>query len=82
MGHSQEASIRVNSIERTFGIGISDSYRGGSTLIAEAEGVREVEIRLPADSDTSEYHAGTETSLTISIADWNAVRRRLVLEAQ
>ena len=81
-GRSQEASIRVNSIERTFGIGISDSYRGGSTLIAEAEGVEEVEIRLPADSDASEYHAGTETSLTISIADWNAVRRRLVLEAQ
>ena len=81
-GRSQEASIRVNSIERTFGIGISDSYRGGSTLFAEVEGVGEVEIRLPADSDTSEYHAGTETSLTISIADWNAVRRRLVLEAQ
>ena len=81
-GRSQEASIRVNSIERTFGIGISDSYRGGSTLIAEAEGVEEVEIRLPADSDASEYHAGTEASLTISIADWNAVRRRLVLEAQ
>ena len=81
-GRSQEVSIRVNSIERTFGIGISDSYRGGSTLIAEAEGVEEMEIRLPADSDASEYHAGTEVSLTISIADWNAVRRRLVLEAQ
>ena len=81
-GRSQEASIRVNSIERTFGIGLSDSYRGGSTLIAEAEGVGEVEIRLLADSDTSDYRAGTETSLTISIADWNAVRRRLVLEAQ
>ncbi len=80
-GRSQEVSIRINSIERTFGIGIPDSYRGGSTLIAEAEG-GEVEIRLPADLDTSEYHAGTETSLKISIADWNAVRRRLVLEAQ
>ena len=81
-GRSQEASFRVNSIDRTFGIGISDSYRGGSTLIAEVEGVGEVEIRLPADSDTSEYRAGSEDSLTISIADWNAVRRRLVLEAQ
>jgi hypothetical protein len=80
-GRSQEVSIRINSIERTFGIGIPDSYRGGSTLIAEAEG-GEVEIRLPADLDTSEYHAGTEASLKISIADWNAVRRRLVLEAQ
>ncbi len=81
-GRSQEASIRVNSIERTFGIGISDSYRGGSTLIAEAEGVGEVEIRLPADSDVDEYHSGTEASLTVSIVDWNAVRRRLILEAQ
>ena len=81
-GRSQEVSIRVNSIDRTFGIGISDSYRGGSTLIAEVEEVGEVEIRLPADSDTSEYRAGSEDSLTISIADWNAVRRRLVLEAQ
>ena len=81
-GHSQEASIRISSVERTFGIGISDSYRGGTTLIAEAEGVGEVEIRLPADSDASEYHTGTETSLTVSIADWNAVRKRLILEAQ
>ncbi|MDP7257336.1 MAG: hypothetical protein QGH57_04855, partial [Candidatus Thalassarchaeaceae archaeon] len=81
-GRSQEASIRVNSIERTFGIGISDSYRGGSTLIAEAEGAGEVEIRLPAGSDASEYHAGSETTLTVSIVDWNAVRKRLILEAQ
>ena len=70
------------SIERTFGIGISDSYRGGSTLIAEAEGAGEVEIRLPAGSDASEYHAGSETTLTVSIVDWNAVRKRLILEAQ
>ena len=81
-GHSQEASIRISSIERTFGIGISDSYRGGSTLIAEAEGAGEVEIRLPAGSDASEYHAGSETTLTVSIVDWNAVRKRLILEAQ
>jgi hypothetical protein len=81
-GHSQEASIRISSIERTFGIGISDSYRGGSTLIAEAEGVGEVEIRLPAGSDTSEYHARSEATLTVFIADWNAVRKRLILEAQ
>jgi hypothetical protein len=51
-------------------------------LIAEAEGVGEVEIRLPADSDADEYHSGTEASLTVSVADWNAVRRRLILEAQ
>jgi len=37
---------------------------------------------LPAGSDASEYHAGSETALTVSIVDWNAVRKRLILEAQ
>ena len=82
-GHAT-AKFDVVTGEQKKGAAGPPSYTAvfAKALIAEAEGVEEVEIRLPADSDASEYHAGTETSLTISIADWNAVRRRLVLEAQ
>ncbi len=81
-GKSGKVNIRVSSIERTFGIGISDEYRGGSTLIANIGEVGEVEIRLPASSDSNNYRSGTEEEILVSIADWNAVRKRLVLESQ
>jgi len=73
--------IRVNSIERTFGIGLSDEFRGGSTLIAESGEIDEVEIRLPSNSDASQFKTGYETEISVTISDWNAVRRRIILEA-
>ena len=71
----------MNSIERTFGIGLSDAFRGGSTLIAESGEIREVEIRLPSDSDASQFKPGYESEISVTISDWNAVRRRIILEA-
>ena len=81
-GRSGDIQLRVNSVERTFGIGLSETYRGGSTLLAHVDGVGEVEVRLSANSDASEYKSGSEGNITVAIADWNAVRKRLVLEAQ
>ena len=82
-GRSGSISIRVNSIERTFGIGISDLYRGGNTLLAEVKGVGEVEIRMLTNpSEPISLKPGYEGVIEVSIADWNAVRRRLVLESQ
>ena len=80
-GNSGSIQIRVNSIERTFGIGLSDAFRGGSTLIAESGEIREVEIRLPSDSDASQFKPGYESEISVTISDWNAVRRRIILEA-
>ena len=71
----------MNSIERTFGIGLSDEFRGGRTLIAEAGDIEEVEVRLPASADTSHFKPGYETEISVTISDWNAVRRRIILEA-
>ncbi len=82
VGKTQDVGVRVKSVERTFGIGLSDAYRGGSTLIAEVEGLGEVEVRLLAETDASGYRSGTEDSILVSVADWNAVRKRLVLESQ
>jgi len=82
VGKTQDVGVRVKSVERTFGIGLSDAYRGGSTLIAEVEGLGEVEVRMLAETDTSGYRSGTEDSILVSVADWNAVRKRLVLESQ
>ena len=81
-GNHVNVSFRVKSVERTFGIGISDVFRGGSTIIADVEGVGEVEIRTPSGSDYGHFRSGTESDMAVCVADWNAVRRRLVLESQ
>ena len=79
---SGSVGIRVKSVERTFGIGIPDEYRGGNTVIAEVADLGDVEIRIPASVESIPFKPGFEGELQVSIADWNAVRRRLVLESQ
>ena len=80
-GASSPVQFRVNAVERTFGIGLSEAVRGGNTIIAEVEGVGEVEIRLPPSADMSHIKSGYEGELSCTIADWNAVRRRLIMES-
>jgi len=80
-GSSGSIEIRVNSVERTFGIGLSDEFRGGSTLIVKSGEISEIEIRLPSNSDVSQFKVGSETEISVTISDWNAVRRRIILEA-
>ena len=82
-GQSHDISIKVTTApERTFGIGVDDEYRGGSTIIAEVPGVGEVDIRLRNDVDSSSFRRGSEHSLNASIAGWNGIRKRLILNAQ
>ena len=80
-GASSSVQFRVNAVERTFGIGLSDAVRGGNTIIAEVEGVGEVEIRMPSSADVSHIKSGSEGELSCTITDWNAVRRRLIMES-
>ena len=80
-GSSGSIEIRVNSVERTFGIGLSDEFRGGSTLIVKSGEIPEIEIRLPSNSDASQFKVGSETEISVTISDWNAIRRRIILEA-
>ena len=78
---SSTVQFRVTTVERTFGIGLSEAVRGGNTIIAEVEGVGEVEIRMASSADLSHIKSGYEGELPCTIADWNAVRRRLILES-
>ena len=80
-GASSSVQFRVIAVERTFGIGLSDAVRGGNTIIADVEGVGEVEIRMPSSADVSHIKSGYEGELSCTIADWNAVRRRLIMES-
>ncbi len=80
-GASSSVQFRVNAVERTFGIGLSDAVRGGNTIIADVEGVGEVEIRMPSSADVSHIKSGYEGELSCTITDWNAVRRRLIMES-
>ena len=77
-GNNHTLEIRVNSVERTFGIGLPDTHRGGNTIIAELEGGQEIEIRLPSGYGSAEFKPGYEAEMTASFSDWNAVRKRLV----
>jgi len=82
-GQSHDISIKVTTApERTFGIGVDDEYRGGSTIIAEVPGVGEVDIRLRNDADTNSFRKGSEHSLNASITGWNGIRKRLIMNAQ
>ena len=80
-GDSVTIPIRVNSMERTFGIGLSEEFRGGNTIIAQSGEISELEIRLPKDSDTIHFKPGHETEISVKVADWNAIRRRIILES-
>ena len=82
-GQSHDISIKVTTApERTFGIGVDDAYRGGSTVISEVLGVGEVEIRLRSDADSGSFRSGSEHSLNASIAGWNGIHKRLIMYAQ
>jgi hypothetical protein len=82
-GQSHDFSMKVSSAaERTFGIGIDDAYRGGSTILAEVPDVGKVEIRLRNDVDAGPYRVGSENSLTALISGWNGIHKRLILSAQ
>jgi hypothetical protein len=82
-GQSHNISMKVTTDpERTFGIGMDDAYRGGSTVIADVTGVGEVEIRLRKDADSSMFRSGSEHSLDTYLNGWNGIRKRLILNAQ
>ena len=80
-----EVSLKVLSVEKTFGIGLPEGYRGGSTLIAEVSPVGnpsfscESEIRLPSSADSGTYKAGHEGVMRVSVQGWNSIRKRVIL---
>ena len=86
-GTPVDISIKITSVERTFGIGISDSYRGGNTVVASLHdqgkpSANEVEIRIPSGTDISLYKAGYEGRISCTVSGWNGIRKRIILDAQ
>ena len=80
--------VKISSVERSFGIGIDDRYRGGSTIIASllvpsgGASSNSVEIRLPSDSDVSSFKTGYELEIPCMVDGWNSIRNRVILNAQ
>tara|TARA_B100001093_G_scaffold435189_1_gene433012 strand:- start:85 stop:882 length:798 start_codon:yes stop_codon:yes gene_type:complete len=82
-----DVPIKITSVERTFGIGISERYRGGNTAVASlyGQGVpsgHTVEIRIPSDADDSVFKTGYEGEVSCEVSGWNGIRKRLILDAQ
>ena len=86
-GTPVDISIKITSVERTFGIGISDRYRGGNTVVASLHdqgkpSANEVEIRIPSGTDISLYKAGYEGEISCTVSGWNGIRKRIILDVQ
>ena len=79
---STHIKIKIISIERTFGIGLSDTYRGGKTIIASCQDLEDVEIRLPKTYDGESLKPRLELEMQVSVVDWNSIRKRLILNTQ
>lgn len=82
-----DISIKITSVERTFGIGISERYRGGNTAVASLyeKGVlsgHAVEIRVPSDAGDSVLKTGYEGEVSCEVSGWNGIRKRLILDSQ
>ena len=79
-GSRFELSFRVNSVDRTFGIGISDEYKRGNTLHVTS-GTNDIEVRMTNDYDSSKILTGTEMSLQVSVDSWNGIRKRIIVNS-
>ena len=84
-GKAYALSIKISSLEKSFGIGLPDEYRGGSTIIAEVSSVDDPsfscwsEIRLPASADLSDFRVGYESTIDASVEGWNSIRKRIIM---
>lgn len=70
--------IKVNNIQRTFGMNLQERYKGGNTLLAKC-GNYDLEILLPNSPEYTDYSQNNEYNITTSISTWNGIRNRLVL---
>ncbi|MCP2503312.1 MAG: hypothetical protein NLN66_04550, partial [Candidatus Thalassarchaeaceae archaeon] len=77
-GQILDLSFRVNSVDRTFGIGISEEYKNGNTLFSTSNS-HEIEVRVKKEFDTSNILSGTDMNSSVSVIDWNGIRKRLVV---
>ena len=78
-GEVLELSFRVSSVDRTFGIGVSEEYKGGNTLMVTSNSY-EIEVRVKKETDTNKVLSGTEMKSKVSVADWNGIRKRLIVD--
>jgi hypothetical protein len=77
-GEKLTLDIKVNIVQRTFGMNLQEKYKGGNTLLAKY-GNFDLEILLPNSPEYADYSQNNEYSITTSISTWNGIRNRLVL---
>ena len=77
-GQKLTLDIKVNNVQRTFGMNLQERYKGGNTLLAKS-GNYDLEILLPNSPEYADYSQNNEYNITTSISTWNGIRNRLVL---
>lgn len=77
-GQNIALDIKVNSVQRTFGMNLQEEYKGGNTLLAKYKKF-DLEILLPNSPEYNEYSQNNEYNISTTISSWNGIRNRLVL---
>ena len=75
--------LRVERCEKTLGLGLPDSHRGGMSILATNEDGSSVVIRLPAEcnDEVGSLKTGSQISCDAIPAGWMAGQKRVSLDA-
>jgi hypothetical protein len=73
-----DISLRIEKVERTYGVGLLDGFRGGETVIGKI-GETDASVRLPVSMNGT-HAVGDEVAFTTKILGWKAVFRRFEFE--
>jgi hypothetical protein len=76
-------SLSVERTERTLGLGLPDTHRGGMSVLGHTESGVEVVIRLPvtANDEVGELKDGSEIFVSATPAAWISGQNRVALDA-
>lgn len=82
-GSKYSFAIKVDRVERSLGIGLSEYLRNGRSLSGNIEGDDvDVSVRMPSsrNDEMDSINAGTVVEIVASVSDWNSLRKRLDLD--
>jgi hypothetical protein len=82
-GSTYSFAIKVDRVERSLGIGLSEYLRNGRSLSGNIEGDDiDVSVRMPSsrNDEMDSINEGTVVDVVASVSDWNSLRKRLDLD--
>ncbi len=72
-------NMTIEEVERTMGMGISSTHKGGQTITGKMQNGLEIEIRLPKSA--AEVNEGEGWNGSGKAVEWNGISRILIIES-